>query len=221
MIAEQLISDILPSLSLDDIGQKALNWMETFKVSHLPIVDGDEYIALISDQDIYDNDLINVPIKSKKMSLISPYVVTTQHFFDIATIVSRFKITVVPILDSNRKYQGMVSLNRLAFKICDFCSGQGVCSTLVLEVGHFDYSLSQISQIVEGNGAKILNLYVVSVPDSQELDITLRINISDLSAIIQTFVRYDYNIKAFYNDNSILNNLYDDRFEEFMKYLNI
>ncbi len=221
MIAEQLISDILPSLSLDDIGQKALNWMETFKVSHLPIVDDGEYIALISDQDIYDNDLVNVPIKSKKMSLISPYVVTTQHFFDIATIVSRFKITVVPILDSNKKYKGMVSLNRLAFKICDFCSGQGVSSTLVLEVGHFDYSLSQISQIVEGNGAKILNLYVVSVPDSQELDITLRINISDLSAIIQTFVRYDYNIKAFYNDNSMMKNLYDDRFEEFMKYLNI
>ncbi|MDP4184926.1 MAG: CBS domain-containing protein [Bacteroidota bacterium] len=195
--------------------------MEVFKVSHLPLINEDEYIALISDKDIYDNELTDSPLGCKKLSLISPYVTSNQHIFEIAEIVSRFKVTTIPVLTQNGKYMGTITLNNLAMKICDYTASQGPGGIIVLAVGPYDYSLTQIAQIVEGNDAKILNLYVKSVPNSQELNITLKINQTELSPIIQTFTRYDYNIKAVYTNDSSFNNLYNDRFEEFMKFLNI
>ena len=82
-------------------------------------------------------------------------------------------------------------------------------------------SLSQIAQIVEGNDAKILSFYVNQAENSKMMDITLKINVVDLSSIIQTFVRYDYNIKAVYMDESIIQNLYDDRYDQLIKFMNI
>jgi len=91
----------------------------------------------------------------------------------------------------------------------------------VLELNSIDYSLSQIAQIVEGNDAKIMSFYISHEEDSKMMDVTLKINIVDLSSIIQTFVRYDYNIKAVYMDESIIQNLYDDRYDQLMKFMNI
>ena len=38
MIAIDLITDEIPPLMHSDTGEKALNWMEEFKVSHLPVI---------------------------------------------------------------------------------------------------------------------------------------------------------------------------------------
>jgi hypothetical protein len=81
--------------------------------------------------------------------------------------------------------------------------------------------LSQIAQIVEGNEAKILSFYVSPEVDSKRMNITLKINKVDLSAVIQTFVRYDYNIIAVYMDNSEIKSMYDDRLDQLMKFMNI
>jgi hypothetical protein len=92
---------------------------------------------------------------------------------------------------------------------------------IVLEINAIDYSLSEIAQIVEGNDAKILSFFIHQEVESNQMHVTLKINVIDLSAIIQTFVRYDYNIKAVYMDESMIQNLYDDRYEQLMKYMNI
>jgi hypothetical protein len=81
--------------------------------------------------------------------------------------------------------------------------------------------MAQIAQIVEGNDAKILSLYIHREKDSKEIVITLKVNQIDLSPIIQTFVRYDYSIRAVFMEESVINNMYDDRYNQFMKYLNI
>ena len=53
MLAIDLISEIVPAVKKDDKTLEALNWMDVFKVSHLPVVDGKQYIGLISDSDIF------------------------------------------------------------------------------------------------------------------------------------------------------------------------
>jgi len=83
-----------------------------------------------------------------------------------------------------------------------------------------DYSLSEISRIVESNDAKILSLYISSHTDSTKLEVTIKINRTDLSAIIQTFNRYNYTIKASFHQSEYVDDL-KDRFDSFMSFLNI
>ena len=54
MRADQLISEMIPPLKFTETGDRALTWMNEFRVSHLPIVDKNDYIGLVSEDDIYD-----------------------------------------------------------------------------------------------------------------------------------------------------------------------
>lgn len=221
MIAQNLLSEVVPSLRLTDSGQKALNWMEIFRISHLPVVDGKELIGLISDKIIYDLNVTDNPVGDYVEHLLSPHVHTDQHIYEVFSAISVLKLSAVPVLDLHHEYCGVITVFDLAQKFADLVAVREPGGVIVLELNSIDYSLSQIAQIVEGNDAKILSFYVNQAEDSKMMDITLKINVVDLSSIIQTFVRYDYNIKAVYMDESIIQNLYDDRYDQLIKFMNI
>lgn len=221
MIAKELISDVIPSLRLDDDGQKALNWMEIFRISHLPVVDNHQYLGLISDKAIYDLNLIDKKMEECSEVFLHPHVHSNQHIYEIAAVISELKLSLVPVLELNHVYLGVVSVMDLSKKFADLVAVHEPGGIIVLEINPIDYSLAQIAQIVEGNDTKILSLYIYKEKDSKEMIITLKVNQVDLSPLIQTFVRYDYSIKSVFMDESILNNMYDDRFNQLMKYMNI
>ncbi|MBW8330725.1 MAG: hypothetical protein K0M40_01795 [Prolixibacteraceae bacterium] len=221
MIAQNLLSEVVPSLRLTDSGQKALNWMEIFRISHLAVVDGKELIGLISDKIIYDLNITDKPVGDYVEHLLSPHVHTNQHIYEVFSAISVLKLSAVPVLDLHHEYCGVITVFDLAQKFTDLVAVREPGGVIVLELNSIDYSLSQIAQIVEGNDAKILSFYVNQEEDSKMMDITLKINVVDLSSIIQTFVRYDYNIKAVYMDESIIQDLYDDRYDQLIKFMNI
>lgn len=221
MIAHSLVSEVVPPLRLNDSGQKALNWMEIFRISHLPVVDGKRLLGVISDKIIYDLNIIERPISDYSDHLLSPFVMENQHIYEVFQAISTQKLSAIPVLDIYRQYCGVITVLDMAQKFASLVAVQEPGSVIVLELNSIDYSLSQIAQIVEGNEAKILSFYVSPISDSKKLTVTLKINVIDLSAIIQTFVRYDYNIVAVYMDESSLNDLYEDRLGQLMKYMNI
>ena len=99
-------------------------------------------------------------------------------------------------------------------------SVQNPGGVIVLELNQNDYSVTQIGNIVEGNDAKILSLHVSSNPDSTKLEVTIKVNRENLSAILQTFNRYNYSVKASYQNLDFTKGI-DDKFNEFLHFLNI
>ncbi len=221
MVAKDLISEVIPSLKTSDLGQTALNWMEVFRVSHLPIVNNQEFLGLISDTDIYDMNQPDEPIGNHALTLYKPYVTTEQHIFEVIGLASRLKLSVVPVLDSKKHYKGVITSSDLIRHIAGISSIDQPGGIVVLEMSERDYSLSQIAQIVEGNNVKVLSLYVTSSPESTRLEVTLKVNTSDLVSIIRTFERYNYDVKTWVSDNDSMDRFYSERLDQLMKYLNI
>ena len=100
MLAKDLISDIVPVIRTSETGLKALNWMEIFRVSHLPVVNNEDFLGLISDTDIYDLNKAEEAIGAHPLSLIRPYVYANQHIYEVIDLVSKFNLTIVPVLYS-------------------------------------------------------------------------------------------------------------------------
>ncbi len=223
MIAENLISESIPTVTLDELGSKVLMLMEIFRVSHLPVVMGNEYLGVVSDKDIYDAENFDEKIeKYIKPILLQPHVHLNQHIFEVVGVALGCGVSIVPVLGVDHSYVGSITRTDLAIKITELFSSNEPGGIIVLELTELNYSLSQISQIIEGNDARILSLYIHKPsPSSKELDVTIKVNVVDLSGIIQTFVRYDYLIKETYMDHSQIKSLYDDRYDQFMKYLNV
>lgn len=221
MVAKDLISEVIPSLKTSDLGQTALNWMEIFKISHLPIVNNQEFLGLISDTDIFDMNQPDEPIGNHELTLYKPFVTTEQHIFEVIGLASRLKLSVVPVLDTKNNYKGVITSNDLIRHIAGISSMDQPGGIIVLDIIDRDYSLSQIAQIVESNNIKILSMYITSSPGSTLLEVTLKVNTSDLISVIRTFERYNYEVKTWVTDNDSMDRFYSERFDLLMKYLSI
>jgi CBS domain-containing protein len=221
MVAKDLISEVIPSLKTSDLGQTALNWMEIFRISHLPIVNNQDFLGLISDADIYDMNRPDEPIGNHALTLFKPYVTAEQHIFEVIGLASRLKLSVVPVLDSNNHFKGVITTNDLIRHIAGISSMDQPGGIIVLELIERDYSLSQIAQIIESNNIKVLSMYITSPPESTKLEVTLKVNTGDLISVIRTFERYNYEVKTWVTNSDSMDRFYSERFDLLMKYLNI
>jgi len=219
MLAVDLITDTIPPLRITDSGSKALNWMDEFKVRHLPIVKNQEYIGLISESDILDLNTPDQPLDAHRLSIIRPFGTKYQHIYEVIKLLSSLNISLLPVLD-DEKYIGNIPAHHLFEKFSKMSSIQELGGLIVLELNVNDYTLSQVAQIVESNDAKILSSYITSHSDSTKLELTIKVNKSNVSDILQTFNRYDYIVKASYHEDEYEED-FKDRLEFFMNYINI
>ncbi len=221
MLAEKLISDSLTSVSSTEKGKRALNTMDVYRVSHIPVVNGSKYLGLVSDKLIYDLNLLELPIELQLDKLNTSHVHKDQHIFEVAILMYKLKLSVLPVLDSDHNYLGAITLYDLARRFAKLFSLEEIGGIIILEMNVNNYSLSEISRIVESNDIKILSCFLDRKPGTHILDVILKLNNDELSPLIQAFMRYDYNVKAVYMDQSEIGDLYKDRFDQFMKFMNI
>lgn len=220
MIPNKLITESVFAMKTSDSGIQAISWMEEFKVTHLPIVNNEILLGVISENDIFELDDLEAPLGNHKLSLQKPYVYNYEHVYDALRIISENKLSLLPILDKNDNYIGVICLTDLIHYIAELTSADQPGGLIVLEIDINSFLVSQIGQILEENDAYILSLNTIHDFDSKKIDVFLKVNKTDIRPIIQTFERYSYVVKE-----SIMSDTYDDdlndRYDSLMHYLNI
>lgn len=220
MLSADLINDLIPSLKTSDTGERALALMNDFKVSHLPIVNETQFLGLISEDEIIEMEDTHEPIGSIALHLAQSYVHSWQHIYDVMKLMSAQKLSIVPVLDQKENYIGMISINAMLNYFSEITSLSSPGAIIILEIGQRNYSLSEIARIVESNDAHILSSYLNSNSDSTKIEVTLKVDKEDVNGIIQTFERFNYTVHSFYKQKIDIDDTMD-RFDSFMKYLNI
>ncbi len=219
MIASELISYDIPPLKLSDTGIKALDWMEEFKTSELPIVDENKYVGLISESEVLDRNNVDDAIKDYNLTFKTPSVYENQHLFEVISLIVQHDVNLLPVVDQNEQYLGLITTKKIIQYFSQVVSVANAGSILTLEVNVKDYSLSEISKMVESDDAKILASFITSHEDSNKLEVTLKINKTEISRILHTFERFNYTVLASYNESEYHKDL-QDRYDEFMRFLN-
>jgi acetoin utilization protein AcuB len=220
MIAIDLISDHILPLKTSDTGETTLQLMYDYSVKHLPIVNNQQFLGLVSENDILNQDLSDQPIGSMQLTYYKPCVEANMHIFDVLKIASKLRLTVIPVIDANNNYKGLITLDTLLFEFSRKGAITDPGGIIELEVLVRDYSLAEISRIVESNNARILCLYTNLHTDSTRVEITLKINKEDISSIIATFERYDYKVSGYFQKSDMDDDLLQ-RYQSLIKYLNI
>ncbi|MDP4280541.1 MAG: CBS domain-containing protein, partial [Bacteroidota bacterium] len=184
------------------------------------VVNDADFLGLICDTDIYNMDSFDESIENYHISLDRSYVIENQHVSDVIRAFGSGKLTLLPVLNEKKQYLGVITLAHLVQSLASVLPVSNPGGVLVLEINEKDYVLTEIAQIVESNDAKILFMYIRSFPDSTKLEVTLKINRIDTAAVIQTFNRYNYIIKASFSEDTYSETM-KDRFDSLMKYLNV
>ncbi|HRH65945.1 MAG TPA: CBS domain-containing protein [Bacteroidia bacterium] len=220
MIAKDLINDSFPPLKLSDSGLKAINWMEEFRLEHLPLVDGVNYIGLASEEDILKLSGLDQPLANHNLPLIRPFVRYNQPVFEVVKLISKDKLTIVPVLDASDHYIGLVTLQDILKHYSDSGIFEDANGVIVLEVGAKSYSLSEIAHIIESEDGKIISSYITPNPENETIDITIKINQRELSRILASFHRHGYFVKEHYHQNEFMDDI-KTRYDSLMNYLGI
>lgn len=220
MFAAELISNVIPPLMTSDSVQKALDRMTEFKLYHLPIVNETQFLGLVAEDELIEVRNADTPIGSLALSILNSFVFEDAHIYDVVRLLYQLQLSIVPVLDLNKNYLGMVSINQLLNFTAETYAVKEPGGIIVLEISNRNNSLAHMAQIVEADNAQILSSYVSSFPDSTRLEVTLKINKTELSGIIASFERYNYEVRAVFN-NTQNDDGSADRFNSFMNYLNV
>ena len=219
MQAFELISSTIQPIPPDEDGERALELMNIFRVNHLAIVKNNFYLGVVSDKEIMNWNSKTEFIEEHLPNLASPHVLYNQHLFDIIEVLEKNNLSVVPVLDKDKQFQGVITNRKLLYTIANSAAIQSVGGVIVLQMNNNDYSMTEIANIIENNNTKILSSYVISKKDSTEMELTIKLNKSDISDVIRDLHRYEYNVKASFKENDP-NTDFLDRYEQLMRYLN-
>lgn len=218
MIAEEMINNMVPSLKLTDLVSDALSWMDEFRVCHLPVVFEDEYLGLVSENQLYELPDENEAIGSYKINFKRPLVFGNQHIFDVVKTIGENKLTTIPIVGKEEQYLGLTTSVDLIEHLTRLASFHEQGGIIILTMNVHDYSLAEIARIVESNDAKILSSHVASSFDSSQVELVLKLNKTDLTRIIASFERFNYTIKESYHESDHDDDL-QDRYDMLMNFL--
>lgn len=193
--------------------------MGVFSVRHLPIVNNEDFLGLIGEEDIYNADLEEA-IGSYNLSLDRSTVLEDDHIFEIMSRLSKNELTVIPVVNRENQYLGVVTLSDIVHYYATSISFAEPGSIVVVEVLRHNYLLSEIARIIEQEGANILGTILTPVEGSNRIYVTLKINQSNIQPIIASLRRYEYDVKGSFYEEDYYDNL-KDNYDALMKYLNV
>ncbi len=220
MLVHELINTALPQLQPEDTVATALQLINDFKLSHLPIVQEDRYLGLLSEDDLLNIENDSMQIENCRDDFAQVAVTIGNHLLNAVNVANRYQTNIVPVITENREYLGSISGGELLSVLGDFSGANEAGALVVLEMEAGRFSISEISRIVESDGASILHLNITSRPASSLLQVTIHINKREISVIVAAFERYEYSI-YYYSGEELFASEIDSNYKNLMNFLDI
>ena len=220
MLAIELNNNIIPRLELEDTVAKALQLINDFKVSHLPVVSEEKYLGLISEEDLLDADNKKMHIQLLQDDFIDISIIENEHFLQAVNISNQYQTSVVPVVNEEKEFLGSISGQHLLRTLGNFSVAQEIGGIIVLEMERSQFTISEISRIVESNEATILHLNTTIQPETGLLTVTIHINKRELSMVVAAFERYEYDVLYYFGEEKFENEIHSN-YRHLMNYLDI
>jgi len=220
MLTTELINSNIPQLKLIDSINKALQLINDYRVTHLPVVSEDKYLGLVSEDDLMDAEDDRLTIQVLENSFTKAFVKENEHFLNAVNCSNRYETSVVPVINEQQELVGVITLTDLLKALGDFSGASEIGGIIVMEMERSQFAISEISRIVESNDATILHLNTTVHQETGLLTVTLHLNKKEISAIVASFERYEYDVIYYFGDEKFENEIHIN-YRHLMNYLDI
>jgi acetoin utilization protein AcuB len=202
---------MIPPLKGSDDAHKAIVWMEEFRCTYMPVVEDSKLLGFISEGIILETNDIEKTVKDFNLVGLNCYVHLDTHFYDILKVAAENKLQMVAV----------ITVQDTLTSFAQTAAVQLPGGILVLSMNYADYSLSEISRLIEENHAKVLSSIVKEDPlDPGKLRLTLKINQIDLARVVATLERFNYKVIGRYQETKPVP-AERDRIDMLLRYLDI
>ncbi len=220
MLTVELINSNIPRLKLQDTVSKALQLINDYRVTHLPVVMEDKYLGMVSEEDLLDVEEEKMPVELMQENFVYAAVSENEHFLTAVNCCNQFDTTVVPVINEEKELLGVITTPDLLKALGNFAGTNEIGGIVVLEMERSQFAISEISRIVESNDATVLHLNTTVHPETGMLTVTLHLNKKEIAAIVSTFERYEYDVIYYFGNENFENEIHTN-YRHLMNYLDL
>ncbi|GHB69093.1 CBS domain-containing protein [Persicitalea jodogahamensis] len=221
MLAATLLNPMLPTLKLTDTVGTALAWMDEYATPQLVVGEDGTYKGLVSENLLLDVIDDTVPLADIIRQHEDVYANEGQHVYELLRLANQYRLKVIPVIDGEGQLAGTILMNDLLENFAGVLGVQEIGAVLVLKIAERDYSLSELSRLIESNGTKIISSYYASAAtyaDPGDARLTLKLNRTDINPVIATLERYGYAIEEAHANDPV-ESIDQERFDMLLRYL--
>lgn len=219
MLASQLINSGFPAVNLLDKLSFALQLMDEYDVQHLPVLSEEKYAGIISKDELLDgNENSIVATVENTFQRIS--VKGEEHFLTALKLISENELSLLPVINDQLEISGVILAKDLLHSLSRYVGNDDRGGIIVLETEKRNFSVGEISRLVETNDAYITQLNTYTEGDTGMVVVTIKINKIEISDIIATFQRYEYIVRYYFGEEDYANEL-KENYNHLISYLNM
>jgi predicted transcriptional regulator len=193
MLNQQLISSQIEPLNYLQTVKEALNVMSDLKLPQMPVVKDGLYVGMLMEEDLLDADAKET-LANFQYDLLPFSVIGNDHFLTAARLNAEQRLKIVPVITAEKEYLGSIIEEDLLKQFVRLNGALEKGALLVLSMNPSEYSTGQLAKLVETNDALITQLNTFNDEITGKLIVTVRINKEEISDILSTFQRYDYQV---------------------------
>ena len=219
MTASDLISDLVSPAKTSDTGEELLTMMGVYHLRHLPIVNNKELLGVISEDEILSQD-VDAAVGSYPLSMRRPFVEMDTNVIDMMRSMSEYNLTAVPVIDHKNVFMGMVLQEDIIKYFGQSATFTQPGSVIFVEVNRQDYSLHEITRIIEHESAAIIGMFIFEHANPNSIRVVLKLNTKNLKHILAGLQRYEYIVEASFSEDEVTDS-FQDRYDSLMNYLNV
>jgi acetoin utilization protein AcuB len=220
MLTRDLLTQSLPHLKLSDKLFQALQLMNDNHVSHLPVVDDEKFIGLVSEDMLLHAGDDAAELSELQHAFINVSVKDSEHFLTVIQEAVENDLSIMPVVNEENELLGSVTKSELLKNASDFMSLNEPGGMIVLEMEPKQYSFNELSRLVEANETQITQLNTSVDTTTGMLQVTIKINKADVADVVSSLQRHEYNVKYYFGEELYENELRSN-YDNLMNYLKI
>ena len=196
-----------------------MDLMAEFHLMQLAVVSEDKYIGLVLEDDLMNQDE-NALLQTIESHFSKVAVRPNTHFIESVQLSNDHNLSIVPVVEKEGEFIGVITATDLLKQLGKITGTNEPGGVIVLEMEQRSFSFSEISKLVETNDAQITQLNTYWDNNNGAFFVTLKINKFEISDIVATFQRYEYQVKYYFGEELYENELRSN-YDHLMNYLNI
>lgn len=220
MLLQQLLSPDMPTGAPSDNIDYISSLFFASKLQQLPMVDDGRYLGLLEEKDLPAIQDEPERLNDHPYENFRPAISINAHPFEALRIIHQHGLSLLPVLNEEQEYAGSLTKEDLVKYLIENMGIDVTGGIIVLEMEPRNYSLSQVARICENEQVLILGAQVKTNVLTSKLELTIKTNTTDLSAVIQALERFEYTVLDTYGDQKIENDIVD-RYKLLMNYINM
>ena len=220
MLVKDFITKEIPVVKDYDTVGYALRLMDELKLKQLPLVTGEGlYRGLVEEKGLLEEPLSTMPLADVSRLEVSMQGDGSLH--EALALMTRYGLSLLPVRSSGGRYVGAITQERLLEGLAEWCGADREGSVIVLELEARDYSLTELSRLVESNNAHVLSLLTHLDEQSGRWLVVLKIDLVDASPVLRSFERFNYVVRYHFMEQGVVDERLQRRMRELLYDINM